>query len=206
MMADSRRVALEGRRKGTSGISIASLLMTPASGCDDRWGLCSDTDLRNWTRLCLERFLSTTPASKPSSLSEVSARRILSGSSSSASCSAMSPVSVQESNSESAESDDGRSWWWSSSTREPANNDVDWAPWCSGRLLRVRRGMLEGRRFWVGGGILEDMGLFGSSSLPRYGNDSKKKRRRVGIEKKESGVFIPHSGQSSQIAAGRVID
>lgn len=167
MMADSRRPAREGRRRGTSGISIASLSMTPACKCDEGCGLCSETDLRNWTRLCLERFLSTTPARRPSSLSEVSARRNLSGSCSSASCSAMSPVSVQESKSESAESDDGRSWW--TSSREPANNDVDWAPWCSGRLVRVRRGMLEGRRFWFGGGILEDMGLFGSSSLPRYG-------------------------------------
>jgi hypothetical protein len=126
MMAESRRVAPEGRRGRTSGISIASLLTRPGCNCDCR-GLCSDTDLRNWTRLCLERLLSTTLASS-SSLSDVSARRNRRGSSSSASCSAMSPVSVQESKSVSAESEsaDGRSS--ETASRVPANNDVDWAP------------------------------------------------------------------------------
>jgi hypothetical protein len=49
--------------------------------------------------------------------------------------------------------------------------------------------MLEGRRFWVGGGILEDMGLFGSSSLPRYGNDSKKKKKGRNREKRKWSVY-----------------
>lgn len=163
-MAVIKRWALELRPGGISGISIASLLTTPAWGleCCRSW---SETELLNWTRLGLDRlgWRLWIPASRPSSsLMEVSASLIRKGSSASANCSAMSPVSVQD-KSESAESEECRSWeegW----CRCSASSDVDcWSG--SGRVRRVRKGILDGRRVGFLEGILEMSGLLSSSTL-----------------------------------------
>jgi len=100
---------------------------------------------------CLEdRFW--TPASSSSSSSSGSWRRT--GSCSSAGCSPMSPVSVHED----SEPEDRRRWFGSSCWRN-ASSEADWE---SGsvpeRAGRVRKGMLEGRREELVGGILGGLG------------------------------------------------
>lgn len=95
-----------------------------------------------------------------SSSSRVSFSLCLSGSSS-PSCSAMSPVSVQEDGESSSDSE-----YPGSSTGCP-RSDVAWrlcSDWRS-RADRVRRGMLEGRRLGLGDGILNETGLLSSAPI-----------------------------------------
>lgn len=102
MMAASIRSALVIRRGAGSGISIASLLTTPVLyGERLREGDCFWYCTRLVERRCCRGCLLRTPARISSS--RVSLSRFRSGSSSSASCSAMSPVSVHEDSESSSE-------------------------------------------------------------------------------------------------------
>jgi hypothetical protein len=101
MMVARRRSALDALRLPMVGTSMASLLMTPACRDVDRL-LADDSGSRYRTRFGLECFffcLLRTPDRASSSFS-----RCRSGSWS-ASCSAMSPVSVHEDASEASSSD-----------------------------------------------------------------------------------------------------
>ena len=179
MMAASRCSTRDTARCATSGTWIASLLTTPA-----RWW--SPEPRGSWYRTrfpwiprglleCLGCLLRT-PARISSSSDSFLDRCCRSGSSA-ASCSAMSPVSVQEdSESESPwPAPSSESSKAGSSERRPSS-DVDWC--CSsrsGRGGRVRSGILEGRRrLEVGGGILEKGGLFCSSPNRNEWNETKR--------------------------------
>lgn len=205
MMAARRCSTRDTLRCATSGTWIASLLTTPA-----RW--CSPEARKSWyrTRLpwlprglleclgCLWCLLRT-PARISSSSDSFLDRCCRSGSSA-ASCSAMSPVSVQEdSESESpwpapsSESSKARS-----SERRPSSDVV----WCwssrSGRGGIVRSGMLEGRRrLEVGGGILEKGGLLCSSPIRNEWNGTKRQDKGTSSkvwEQQPLWVYVGVSG------------
>jgi hypothetical protein len=122
MMVARRRSTLDALRLPTVGTWMASLLMAPACRDVDRL-LVDDSGSRYRTRFDLECFffwcLLRTPDRASSSFS-----RWRSGSSS-ASCSAMSPVSVQEDASEASSSDPeepgsstGWPWPWGVSSQD----------------------------------------------------------------------------------------
>jgi hypothetical protein len=94
------------------------------------------------------------------------------GSSSSASCSAMSPDSL-----DGRDSDDDRRVGWGAVSPESSGDDVD-REVAFGRMRggSVRSGMLEGRRVELWSGILDGDGAVGSSTFPQ------KKSRRAEVK------------------------
>ena len=177
MTAANRRSALVTLRWATLGMRMASLLMTPACREADRL-LPDDSGSRYRTCFCRRGCcfgwrLCKTPARISSS--RVSVSRWRSGSSS-ASCSPMSPVSIQEEPSEPSSSDaeysgSSAGWPWPcgvSSQDECSRSCRGWRSWWrSWWVEKVRRGILEGRRVGFGAAILSRRGLFGSSPRPR---------------------------------------
>jgi hypothetical protein len=144
MMEARRRSALVTRLVTLSGTSMASLVMRK------RWVDDLEWPGGGWTRT---RFLPSgrrTPARSSSRTSSPS--RVRTGSSPSASCSAISPVSVHDDSVDSADSDDRPSWAWAAS-RVGLGYDVDRKS-RSERRGSVRKGMLDGRRLGVGSGML----------------------------------------------------